>query len=315
MEKPFVSILIPTYNREKLIAESIHSALSQNYNNFEVVVVDNASTDGTWAQIQSIASKDARLRAFRNETNIGPVRNWIECARHARGTYAKILWSDDLIDPDFISATLPLFDENVGFVYTAVRIFGATRSHKHYMRGGTGTFPSREYISAALHGWNVPYSPGCVILRTSDLLRFLVADIPNRMHSDFSQHAIGNDLLLLLTVANTYPKIGFVNRAISAFRDHPGSISASAEPGKLSLHYDMAKAYFSQIAKLDSKTIQRLDAALQVDLWRYKGNIFGFRYIQDFYPENHHGRLSPFFLMEYFIKRGFRLAQRLIERG
>ena len=201
MKNPFVSILIPTYNREKLIAESIQSALDQDYDNVEVVVVDNASTDGTWEQIQRIASADARVRAFRNDTNIGPVRNWIECARNARGTFSKILWSDDLIAPDFVSSTLPLFDENVGFVYTGVRIFGSKRSNSYYMRGATGTFPSRDYIAAALHGWNVPYSPGCVILRTADLQRFLVADIPNRVCSDFSQHAIGNDLFLLLMVA------------------------------------------------------------------------------------------------------------------
>ena len=178
------------------------------------------------------------------------------------------------------------------------------------MRGATGTFPSRDYIAAALHGWNVPYSPGCVILRTADLQRFLVADIPNRVCSDFSQHAIGNDLFLLLIVASSYPKIGFINRAISAFRDHQGSISASAEPGKLSLHYGMAKAYFAQIGKLDSDTIQRLDTALLVELWRFKNNPFGLREIQDFYPDDHHSRLNPLFLVEHFIKRGLQLVQR-----
>jgi glycosyltransferase involved in cell wall biosynthesis len=310
MNTPFVSILIPTYNREKLIAESIQSALDQDYDNFEVVVVDNASTDGTWEQIQRIASADARVRAFRNESNLGPVRNWIECARNARGTFSKILWSDDLIASDFISSTLPLFDENVGFVYTGVRIFGSKRSNNYYMRGATGCFPSCEYIAAALHGWNVPYSPGCVILRTADLQRFLVADIPNRMRSNFSQHAIGNDLFLLLMVANNYPKVGFVNRPISAFRDHHGSISASAEPGKLSLHYGMAKAYFAQIGNLDPGTIRRLDTALLVELWHFKNNPFGFREIQDFYPADHHSRLNPLLLVEHFLKRALRLAQR-----
>ena len=76
---PRVSILIPVYNREALIGECIQSALFQTFTDFEVIIVDNASTDNTWGICQRFAEQDKRVRVFRNEKNIGPVRNWRRC--------------------------------------------------------------------------------------------------------------------------------------------------------------------------------------------------------------------------------------------
>src|SRR5437879_4126737 len=101
MTVPLVSILIPLYNREQLLGPCIQSALDQTVRGFEVVIVDNASTDGTWQVCQAFAAKDSRVRIFRDPVNIGPVRNLQRCIQEARGQYGKILFSDDLIKPTF----------------------------------------------------------------------------------------------------------------------------------------------------------------------------------------------------------------------
>ena len=100
-----VSILIPVYNRDKFIEETINSALSQTYQNIEIIIVDNNSTDNTWRIIKKYTKKDNRIKAFKNDTNIGPVRNWKKCTDKADGEFGKILWSDDLIAPEFIEKT------------------------------------------------------------------------------------------------------------------------------------------------------------------------------------------------------------------
>jgi len=82
---PKVSILIPVFNRKDYIAECIQSALDQTFTDFEVVVVDNASEDGTWEICQQFAANDQRVRIFQNDTNIGPVRNW----RRRKGSLEK----------------------------------------------------------------------------------------------------------------------------------------------------------------------------------------------------------------------------------
>src|SRR5690606_35808884 len=118
-----VSIIIPVYNRVNIISETIESALGQRYEDFEVVIVDNASTDGTWEIIQQYALNDSRVRVFRNDHNIGAVWNWKRALYEALGYYGKILWSDDLIDEAFLEMTFALFEEDVAFVYSKVRIF------------------------------------------------------------------------------------------------------------------------------------------------------------------------------------------------
>src|SRR5579872_7024825 len=99
---PLVSILIPVFNRSELIVQTIKSALMQTIAEIEVIVSDNASTDGTWDVCKTLAKEDQRVRVIRSETNLGPVRNWKRCIEVARGKYAKILFSDDLILPNYL---------------------------------------------------------------------------------------------------------------------------------------------------------------------------------------------------------------------
>ena len=94
---PLVSIIIPVYNRKKLVVESVESALIQGYGNFEVVISDNCSNDGTWEECIRRYESDPRVVLVRNSENIGPVPNWLAAALAASGDYVKILFSDDLL--------------------------------------------------------------------------------------------------------------------------------------------------------------------------------------------------------------------------
>src|SRR4051794_25721886 len=102
--EPLISVLIPTFNREKYVYDCIASALRQSFIDIEVVVSDNASTDRTVAIVEEFARTDARVRLLRHSTNRGPTPNWAECLRAARGRYVHWLWSDDTIEPGFYEA-------------------------------------------------------------------------------------------------------------------------------------------------------------------------------------------------------------------
>lgn len=99
--QPLVSILIPTYNRAWHIRETIHSALTQNYANLEVIVVDDASTDDTAQVVRAIS--DARLTYARQAQNVGMVANWGACLERAAGKFVVFLSDDDLLRPDFVA--------------------------------------------------------------------------------------------------------------------------------------------------------------------------------------------------------------------
>ena len=122
---PLVSICIPTYNRAEMVRDAIRSALSQTYPVLEVVVVDNASTDGTGEVVASIA--DPRLRFVRNEQNLGLFGNFNRCIGLARGSLIHILHSDDTIPPGFTSACVDIFlaHPGVAMTFTGAVIEGA----------------------------------------------------------------------------------------------------------------------------------------------------------------------------------------------
>jgi len=308
-----VSVLIPVYNRESIIAETIQSALNQTYINIEVIVVDNASTDKSWQVIQSFVKKDSRIKAFRNETNLGPVRNWLRCVEEATGVYGKILWSDDLIAPDFIEKTLPLFNEDVGFVYSGANIFAGENpleAKTSYLLPKTGHYASSIYIKKAIFDKGMPVSPGCAIFRMSDIRKNLWLQVPNKVNSDFSIHAIGNDLLLFLLTANEYKYFGHVSKPLSFFREHDGSISVSSSNGKLPLHYGLARAYF--VENYQPKLKACFASYLQLLLLRYKDSkIYGLESIQDFFQEK--VKLNKFCLVKEVVFRAIRLSKRVFK--
>ncbi len=207
MNEVLVSILIPTYNREKLILETINSAINQTYKNIEIIVVDNNSTDDSYKFIKDIARLHTNIKVYQNKENIGLVRNWRKCIEYATGEYAKILWSDDLIAPTFIEKTLPYLieNENIGFVFTGTEIFntGKNANDKVYFIGETGTYDTDKYIESSLLGspFQVPVSPGNALFRTKDLNKNLMLDIPNKMNIDYKMLGMGNDVLIYLTEA------------------------------------------------------------------------------------------------------------------
>ena len=196
MDNKLVSILIPVYNREKIIGETISSAINQTYKNIEIIIIDNCSTDNTWTVIKEFSKKDNRIRIFRNKENVGPVKNWEHCVKEARGEYGKFLWSDDLIASKFIEKTIPfLNNKNIGFVYTATEIFkdGTNDKSVHFSIGKTGIYNMNQYIHGVLFETGYPVSPGCAIFRMDDFKNHLLVNIPTKKKIDFNEYAIGND--------------------------------------------------------------------------------------------------------------------------
>ncbi|MDP1569804.1 MAG: glycosyltransferase family A protein [Vicinamibacterales bacterium] len=96
---PVVSVLMTAYNRERYIAASIESVLAQRFADFELVITDNQSTDGTLAIARAYEARDPRVRVVVNERNLGQFGNRNRAATLARGRYLKYHDSDDLMYP------------------------------------------------------------------------------------------------------------------------------------------------------------------------------------------------------------------------
>tara|TARA_R110001599_G_scaffold94075_4_gene244829 strand:- start:17854 stop:18750 length:897 start_codon:yes stop_codon:yes gene_type:complete len=228
-----------------LIAECIESALLQTYLDFEVVVVDNASDDGTWKICQQFAARDPRVRAFRNNRNIGPVRNWRRCAEQARGEFVKILFSDDTLELNCLAEMVPeLEDPDVALVYCAARIGRSKdRSRTDYSLGNAVRLDSTKFINLILCG-DAPVSPGAIVIRTKDLIANLHTNFPTATPRPFDAHGAGPDVMISLLTAGSYSCVVHLSTPLVFFRAHSGSFSVSNTRNQISQGYRSALSHY-----------------------------------------------------------------------
>jgi glycosyltransferase involved in cell wall biosynthesis len=118
LHKPRVSIGLPVYNGERYIAETLDSLLAQTYENFELIICDNASTDKTEQICRSFALKDDRIRYVRNSTNLGAPKNYRLSFELSAGDYFRWANSDDLFAPTSLSRCVEVLDSDPSIVLT-----------------------------------------------------------------------------------------------------------------------------------------------------------------------------------------------------
>ena len=107
-----VTIGIPVYNGEDFLEKAVDSLLSQTYEDFELIISDNASTDRTEEICRRYAAQDPRVKYVRNTENLGAAKNYNQLVDMAKGEYFKWAAHDDICLPIIIE-TFPLLLKNV----------------------------------------------------------------------------------------------------------------------------------------------------------------------------------------------------------
>ena len=174
---PPVSLLIPAYNSGAYIAAAIRSALAQDYPELEIVISDDASTDGSAALIRSLVREDPRVRFVAQPRNLGMVANWNWCLAQARGTYVKFLFGDDVLtSPDSVARLVHLLDAHpLAVLATSARELIDGNSHPagvwNHLRT-PGWHPGPAVVARCfLSGCNLIGEPSAVLLRRAALER------------------------------------------------------------------------------------------------------------------------------------------------
>lgn len=243
-ELPLVSILIPVYNRKELVVKAVESSINQTYQNIEIIIVDNFSNDGTWELLNEIVSQDKRIKIFRNESNIGPVRNWRRCLNYSEGDFIKFLYSDDLLSSNTIEELLKplLLDENIGFSLCKAKVENVDNKFELYnYKELYGKISSEKYILANYFFYNMPVSPGCSLFRRTDCINYLFEDISNPLNIHYGEHGGGIDLLLFLFTAHNYSHIFISDLTFVTFI---GSKDSFTLTHNLFSSYEFAKIHF-----------------------------------------------------------------------
>lgn len=167
---PQVSVLIPTFNSAHLLQEAIESVLNQTFLDFELIVVDNHSTDNTEDVVRKYLN-DPRVLYFRNESNIGLAGNWNKCLTYARGKYVKYLCSDDKFHPRMLEEFVPIMEQhpNVSVISCYKEEFGAKSIlwKTPFSQEQSG----KKVILETIKHHNFLGEPSCVMFRKEDELK------------------------------------------------------------------------------------------------------------------------------------------------
>lgn len=172
--KPTVSVVIPAHNGGDWIREAIDSVFASTFSDFELVIRDDGSTDGTREYISSL--KDPRVRVVFAATNEGAWENWTEVSALARGTFTKILCQDDLIFPECLERQIAVLESDAGIAmvasrHTVIDSQGAVVLPRHGLSGLTSRLSGTSALNTSvLSGANQFGEPASVMYRTEALL-------------------------------------------------------------------------------------------------------------------------------------------------
>lgn len=240
---PAVSLLIPTFNNAETIESTLLSCLSQSFTDIEVVVYDEISRDGTRDIVQRLAQSDPRVRFLSSETNSGAALAWRRLLHEARGLYCSLVFSDDLLLPDFVSSLVPTLEASERILVTGCSAYSETAPMNMNPKAPLEAQPDRRRVypfeTTELAGPSYALgilagvfsvSPTCSLFRTDaarnyfeNCLRFA-----NPFGFDYERRAYGNDLALLAELALNSECVVQHGVPLVVLRDSPRSLTSNA---------------------------------------------------------------------------------------
>jgi glycosyltransferase involved in cell wall biosynthesis len=110
MDNPRLTVCLPTFNKALYLPTAVESVLAQDFRDYELLIVDDASTDGTAEAVQRF--RDSRIRFLRNPQNLGLVENWNRCLNLAQGDYVMVFHDDDVMLPGLLRREVEVLDAN-----------------------------------------------------------------------------------------------------------------------------------------------------------------------------------------------------------
>ncbi len=219
--RPFVSIMIPTYNQPDFLPVAVDSALAQTYPNLEVVIADDHSTAGACLDVLAAYADDPRVRVCRNETNLGRVANYQKTLyERARGDWVLNLDGDDyFVDSTFIEQAVRLVEAHPELVMVSgVFVDLSPEGRLKPSRANSGEeriYPPAEAYEAMLEGRYFPFH-GSTLYRRDMAVRI-----------GFYQHdIISADLESLLRLMLT-GHAGSIPCEAMVRRRHGGNVSSA----------------------------------------------------------------------------------------
>ena len=235
IKNPFFTVAIPSWNGWDFIKTSIESVLMQTFKEFELIIIDDASNDGSWDYIKSI--KDPRVKFYRNEYNLGIVANWRKCLEKANGKWFKFLLHDDFLFPDTLQILKGLIDkypENYVIVTSGInfddfdKVKPLLEIKSRELNNTDKYLKPIEQIIEARKRFNQTWAmPNAYTMLTRDYIELFNSDGYLDIEKKFGDTGHLVDYYILYSIALKYKTMIEMDVPLYAVRFHPANFSLS----------------------------------------------------------------------------------------
>ena len=255
MDVPQITVAMPVYNGEGYVHLAIQSVLDQTYSDFELLIVDNCSTDGTLEVIKAFS--DPRIRLHVNSSNLGMVGNWNRSVELATGEYIKFLSHDDLLDTTCLEEQIAGFmrhkQENIGIVTCKKKIInkdGKKVMPGFGLRGQSRVISGSVAIRKSIRsGRNIIGEPSVVLINTSVL----------KASGPFELPEFTPDIKMWFKILQK-KDLFFIDKTLASYRISEQSTSSSVSKSQGAQFV----ALINEMMKTDSTIIGYLNAKIGV---------------------------------------------------
>lgn len=282
---PTVSVVTPLYQGMPFLDDCIESVLGQTFGDWEYVILDNASTDGSWERVREAASRDPRVRAERNEQTVPFVENWNRALELASpdARFVKVVHADDRMHPECLEAMVEIAERHPEVVLVSASVARGDEVACRWEGAPDEAIGGRRVARLSLLG-EIPYvfgSPSSVLMR-GETVREVVRDdgaLYDEADTGLIGQVVDQDACYRLLMRGDF---GYAERVLTTTREHEGSITAANErlgrwyPGKIALHLRHGPEFLDDDEHADrlDEWRERYYRFLGRQVWRGRGREF-----------------------------------------
>jgi glycosyltransferase involved in cell wall biosynthesis len=251
MENPLISVITPCYNSAPFIAQTIESVLAQTYQNWEMIIIDDCSTDGSYETVLEYAEKDRRIKVYRLEHNSGAAVCLNKAIELSQGQYIAFLDSDDLWFPQKLEKLLRFMQEHdCDFSFTEYEHIDEDSKE---IGCKSKVIKKLTYKKMLLHCFT-----GCLTV-------MYMQDISNKIYGPYLKNT--EDWALFLKILKCTRKALGYDECLAKYRIRKNSLSRNK--------FKKISSYFEMMMKYEHKNILSTCITLLIHqlirtIWKYK---------------------------------------------
>lgn len=214
--KPLISVIIPTHNRKEFVIQAIESIKKQEYDNIEIIIIDDCSTDDTLVSIKNLSKSIDNIKILSNSETLFANNSRKKGLKIANGKYIVFMDDDDFyIDNNFFGDSIKIMEEDksISTVIGSTTDFKKNKFGKSIDLNGNGKILNRDYLNKFEIHYNKPNSTLTMVIKKDFLIKM-----------NFENSKMVNDTCIYLNAifnGNVY----LINKSVAAYRIHENNIS------------------------------------------------------------------------------------------